>query len=96
MLKPRQDYMLVKPIARTHSAVLEVVTHEKHCRGEVIAVGPGTRDKKGNLRPLDTRVGDIVAFGDGRLDLWPIYRDTPEGEPYRVIQEADVCYIEAT
>ncbi len=96
MLAPRQDYILVRPIEREHSKTIAVVSHEKHCRGEVVAVGPGKRDKKGNLKPLDAKPGDIVAFGDGRFDFYPSHQDTPEGTVYRLIQQADIAFIEET
>jgi len=35
---------------------------ERPNRGEVIAAGPGRRNKKGQLRPLDVNVGDSVLF----------------------------------
>lgn len=94
MLRPTQDYIVVKPLPRFHSAVIDVQTREKHCRGEVIAVGPGKRDKKGRLKPLDARCGDIVAFGNGEFDFYPKWQDSPESETLRVIQEADIAYIE--
>ncbi len=94
MFVPRQDYILIKPLDREHSKILEVVSHEKHCRGEVVSVGPGKRDKKGNLKPLDAKPGDIVHFGDGSFDFYPQYQDTPEGPVFRLIQEADVAFIE--
>ena len=31
-------------------------------QGSVVAVGPGHRDKKGRLQPLDVRIGDTVMF----------------------------------
>lgn len=94
MLKPRQDFILIKPLLRFHSSTIEVVSHEKHCRGEVVAVGPGKRDKKGNIRPLEAKPGDIVAFGNGSFDFYPEWRETPEGPVHRLIQEADIAYIE--
>ncbi len=36
---------------------------EKPQEGEVIAVGPGARDERGELVPLDVKVGDRVLFG---------------------------------
>jgi len=33
-------------------------------RGTVVAVGPGHRNKKGKLRPLDVQVGDRVMFSE--------------------------------
>ena len=36
---------------------------EKPQEGEVIAVGPGSRDESGKLIPLDVKAGDIILFG---------------------------------
>lgn len=33
-----------------------------HLRGKVLAAGQGGRSKKGQLRPLDVKVGDMVLF----------------------------------
>ena len=35
---------------------------ERPSRGKVLAKGPGRRNKKGVLRPLDVNVGDMVIF----------------------------------
>ncbi len=90
MLKPTQDYIVVLPIERRQSTVLEVISHEKQCRGKVMAVGPGKRIKD-RLHPLDTKVGEIVGFGDGNFDFYPEYEEG--GIVYRVIQEADIVGI---
>ena len=31
--------------------------------GEIVAVGPGARDEKGTLVPLDVKAGDRILFG---------------------------------
>lgn len=36
---------------------------EKPQEGEIVAAGPGGRDERGKLLPLDVRVGDRVLFG---------------------------------
>lgn len=90
--RPSQDYILVRPLERQHSDQLAVITHEKHCRGTVLAVGPGKRDKKGRLKPLDTKVGETVHFGDGNFDFYPRFYEG--NECLRIIQEADVCFVE--
>ena len=36
---------------------------EKPQEGEVIAVGPGSRDESGKLIPLDVKAGDLILFG---------------------------------
>jgi chaperonin GroES len=92
--RPRQDYLLVRPIERKQSDIIAVVSNEKHCLGEIVAVGPGKRDKRGNLRPLDSVVGQIVTFGNGEFDFYP--KLELDGVIYRVIQEADICWVVET
>jgi len=36
---------------------------EKPQEGEVVAVGPGARDEKGQIVPVEVKVGDRVLFG---------------------------------
>ncbi len=36
---------------------------EKPQEGEVIAVGPGARDEKGQIVPVEVKIGDRVLFG---------------------------------
>jgi chaperonin GroES len=91
MLRPTQDYILVRPLERQQSKTIAVVSYEKHCRGEVLAVGPGKHDKKGRLHPLDAKPGDIIAFGDGNFDFYPKHYDGLEC--LRIIQEADIVGI---
>lgn len=88
MLRPLHDYIVVRPIQRKQSDVIEVISHEKHCRGEILAVGPGKVDKKGRRWPLDAKVGQFIIFGNGDFDFYP--KVTHNGETYRLIQEADI------
>lgn len=90
--KPFRDYILVKPLPREHSELIAVVTEEKHCRGEVLEVGPGKINKHGRRIPLETKPGDIVHFGDGNFDFYPKHYEG--NECLRIIQEADIAYIE--
>lgn len=93
MLRPTQDYILVRPLDREHSATLTIIKNELHARGQVLAVGPGKRDKRGKIKPLDARVGDIVHFGNGEnFDWFPKFYQG--NECLRLIQEADIAYIE--
>lgn len=96
MLIPTQDYILIKPLIRKQSESLLVVSHETHCRGTVMAVGPGKLNKTGNFVPLDVTIGDTVAFGDGNFDFYTKYSE-PQADgttdTYRIIQEADVVFV---
>jgi len=93
MLKPTQDYILVKPMIRKQSDVLQVISHEKFTQGLVIAVGPGKFGKKGKLRSLTVKPGDLITYGDLNLgfDFYPEYEE--HGITYRLLQEADICFI---
>ncbi len=65
-LRPLSDRIVVQPIereAKTASGIiLPESAREKPQEGEVIAVGPGARNEKGEHMPLDIKVGDIVLY----------------------------------
>lgn len=90
MFRPSADRILVKPIERVASDIILTVLDELPNLGEVVAVGPGKRDKKGNLKPLDVKVGDTVRFGEFR-DMFPTYYDGLQ--KYLIMQEADVAGV---
>lgn len=92
MIVPMQDRILVKPDVRKLSEILIVRNTEKFNLGEVVAVGRGKLDKRGNRRPVETKVGDKVRYGNGSYLDWPLIEY--EGEKYQLIQEADICFIE--
>lgn len=98
MLRPTQDYLVVQPVKRVQSALLEVISQEKYTQGTVIAVGPGKFDKKGRLRPLTVKPGDFITYGDivRGYDFYPVYAEEHlDGTitEYRILQEADICFI---
>ena len=90
---PRDDYILVRPIDRYQSDRLLVVSNEKYTQGTVVAVGPGKRSKKGVIHPLTVKPGDFITYGDLNrgYDFYPTYFEN--GVAYRILQEADVCFI---
>ncbi len=65
-LRPLSDRIVVKPIereAKTPSGIiLPESAREKPQEGQVIAVGPGARNEKGERLPLDVKVGDTVLY----------------------------------
>ncbi|MGI6368894.1 MAG: co-chaperone GroES [Anaerolineae bacterium] len=65
-LRPLGDRVVLEPLdeqATTASGiVLPETAKEKPQKGTVLAVGPGARDKDGNLVPMDVKVGDVVLF----------------------------------
>ena len=66
-LRPLHDRVIVKRLeneTKTASGiVLPDAATEKPDQGEVLAVGPGKRNDKGELIALNVKVGDRVLFG---------------------------------
>ena len=66
-LRPLGDRVLVKPEKaeqKTASGLyISSGAQEKPQRGEVIAVGAGKLDDKGERIPVDVKVGDVVIYG---------------------------------
>ncbi len=64
-IKPLGDRILIKrsEMKMTKGGILLPETaQEKPRQGEVVAIGPGKMDDKGNLKPMHVRVGDHVLF----------------------------------
>jgi chaperonin GroES len=65
-LKPLVDRLIVR-IDRAEEKtsggiIIPGSAGERPNRGEVVAAGPGRRNKRGQLRPLDVKAGDRVLF----------------------------------
>lgn len=61
---------------------------EKPQEGEVIAVGPGSRDESGKLIPLDVKAGDAILFGK-----WSGTEVKIDGEDLLIMKESDIMGI---
>jgi chaperonin GroES len=65
--RPLHDRVLVRRIeqeAKTAGGIIIPDTaKEKPQQGEVVAVGSGTRNEKGEMVALDVKVGDRILFG---------------------------------
>lgn len=85
---PLRDRIVVKPIDHRHlySKTL-YIPDQKHQMGEVVAVGPGEKQKNGERRPMELKVGDKVRFGD----LWKYPKDSAGN---LLMSWKDVCWVE--
>jgi chaperonin GroES len=63
---------------------------EKPQEGEVVAVGPGSRDENGKLQPLDVKKGDRVLFGK-----WSGTEVKISGEDLLIAKESDILGVVA-
>ncbi|RRD50911.1 co-chaperone GroES [Arachnia propionica] len=65
-IKPLEDRVLVKPLEAEQTTasglVIPDTAKEKPQEGQVVAIGPGRIDDKGNRVPLDVAEGDVVIF----------------------------------
>ena len=91
-LTPLEDKIIVKQAeAQTQTAsglYIPDNAKEKPQQGEVLAVGPGRRDDKGERIPMDVKVGDKV--------LYSKYGGTEvhyEGEDYLIVGARDILAI---
>ena len=90
--RPLGDRLIVKPKEseeKTKSGiVLPDSAKEKPQEGKVISVGKGVKDDKGNITPMEVKVGDVV--------LYSKYSGTEvkiDGEEHLIIKESDVLAI---
>ncbi|MBV7411427.1 co-chaperone GroES [Dermabacteraceae bacterium P13115] len=65
-IKPLEDRVVVRPLEAEQTTasglVIPDTAKEKPQEGEVIAVGAGRFDDKGQRLPMDVKVGDKVIF----------------------------------
>ena len=94
MLRPLRDRIVVRPIERVKSQVIDVIMDELPNIGEVLAVGPGEIDKKGRLIPNPIEIGQRIRFG-GVEDYLSYPRFEDNGEELIVMSWKDVCFVEA-
>ncbi|NLV74781.1 MAG: co-chaperone GroES [Chloroflexi bacterium] len=92
-LKPLADRVVVQPLEQeevtSFGIILPETAKEKPQKGTVVAVGPGKRDDKGALIPMEVKVGDVV--------LYAKYAGTElklqENQPVLVLRESDILAI---
>ncbi len=93
-IKPLADRVVIKRIeeeeVKRGGIIIPDTAKEKPQKGEVVAVGPGRLDEKGNRMPMEVKVGDKVLFSK--------YAGTEVkmgDEEYLVMREDDIlCVIE--
>lgn len=95
ILKPLHDKIVVKPIPRVKSAILDVIMDEKDNMGTVVAVGPGKKLPNGRREPMPIEVGSFVRFGTMGSDEYLKYQEHfIDKERYLIMSWQDVCFIQ--
>jgi chaperonin GroES len=90
-IKPLGDKVLVKRKSLNttkNGIILPETAQEKPLQGEVIAIGPGRIDDKGNLKKMTLKVKDKVLFSSF---AGTEYKE--EDEEYLIVSEEEVLAV---
>ncbi len=90
--RPLHDRVVVKRIEQEEKTrggiIIPDTAKEKPQEGEVVAVGPGGRNEKGEIVPLDVKAGDRVLFGK-----WSGTEVKIDGEDLLIMKESDLLGV---
>jgi chaperonin GroES len=90
--RPLHDRVVVKRLAEEEKTkggiIIPDTAKEKPMEGEVVAVGPGARNEKGELVPLDVKAGDRILFGK-----WSGTEVKLDGEELLIMKESDIMGV---
>ena len=90
--RPLHDRVVLKPLEAEEKTaggiIIPDTAKEKPMQGEVIAVGPGARNEKGEIVKLDVKVGDRVLFGK-----WSGTEVKINGDELLIVKESDIMGV---
>jgi chaperonin GroES len=90
--RPLHDRVAVRRVEEEQKTkggiIIPDTAKEKPMQGEVLAVGPGVRDEKGELVKLDVQVGDRVLFGK-----WSGTEVKIDGDELLIMKESDIMGV---
>jgi chaperonin GroES len=90
--RPLHDRVVVRRLeAELKTAggiIIPDTAQEKPQQGEVVAAGPGAKNDKGEISPLDVKAGDRVLFGK-----WSGTEVKIDGEDLLIMKESDIMGI---
>ena len=90
--RPLHDRVVVRRVESEEKTaggiIIPDTAKEKPMEGEVIAVGPGARNEKGEVVALDVKVGDRILFGK-----WSGSEVRLDGQDLLIMKESDIMGI---
>jgi chaperonin GroES len=90
--RPLHDRVVIRRIEEDQKTaggiIIPDTAKEKPSQGEVIAVGPGGRNEKGEVVALDVKVGDTVLFGK-----WSGTEVKIDGQELLIMKESDIMGV---
>ncbi len=90
--RPLHDRVVVRRLNAEEKTsggiIIPDTAKEKPMEGEIVAVGPGARNEKGELVALDVKAGDRVLFGK-----WSGTEVKLDGEELLIMKESDIMGV---
>ena len=90
--RPLHDRVVVRRLEEEQKTaggiIIPDTAKEKPMQGEVVAVGPGARDEKGEIQALDVQPGDKVLFGK-----WSGTEVKIDGQELLIMKESDIMGV---
>ena len=90
--RPLHDRVVIRRVEEEQKTkgglIIPDTAKEKPMQGEVLAVGPGARNEKGDLVPMGVEVGDRVLFGK-----WSGTEVKLDGDELLIMKESDIMGI---
>lgn len=90
--RPLHDRLVVRRLNAEEKTsggiIIPDTAQEKPQEGEVVAVGPGARDERGQRIPLDVAVGDRILFGK-----WSGTEVKIDGKDYVIVKQDDIMGV---
>ena len=90
--RPLHDRVVVRRVTTDEKTaggiIIPDTAKEKPMEGEIVAVGSGARNEKGEVSTLDVKAGDRVLFGK-----WSGTEVKIDGEDLLIMKESDIMGI---
>ena len=90
--RPLHDRVLVRRVEEEEKTaggiIIPDTAKEKPMEGEVVAVGAGARNEKGEIVPMDVKAGDRILFGK-----WSGTEVKVDGEDLIIMKESDILGV---
>jgi chaperonin GroES len=90
--RPLHDRVAVRRVEEDQKTaggiIIPDTAAEKPTQGEIVAVGGGARNEKGEIVPLDVKVGDRILFGK-----WSGTEVKVDGEDLLIMKESDIMAV---
>ena len=90
--RPLHDRVAVRRVEEDQKTaggiIIPDTAAEKPTQGQIVAVGGGARNEKGELVPLEVKVGDSILFGK-----WSGTEVKIDGEDLLIMKESDIMAV---